>query len=209
MRLLRFTAGLTIILASTAYSPAQQPACTLKRAPELRGFRLGMASIEARKNLAETEVFDSTMSSAGHQGSAAALISAYQLKPESAEGVDNIYLNFVDNRLAVIKVTFNGSAGWENAQDFFARAAESLGLPRPPDAASVYGAGTGNDKYKIECNGFVVTLAYSFGASPNVTMFDTAAQKIVDQRREQENTTTRRKTIGPGGGRRPLPPPPN
>lgn len=207
MRLSRLIAGVTIILASTAYSLAQQPTCTLKQAPELRGFRLGMTTFEARKNLADTAVYDSTMSSASNKGSIAAFISAYQLKPESAEGIDNIYLNFVDNRLAVIKVTFNGSAGWENSQGFFAGITQSLGLPKP-DSGSLSGAGTGNDKYKIECNGFIVTLAYSFGASPNVTIFNTAAQKVVDQRREKENTTTRRKTIGPGGTR-PLPPPPN
>jgi len=40
--------------------------------------------------------------------------------------------------------------------------------------------------YRIECTGFAVALAYSFGVSPNFTINDMAAQRVADERLKEQ-----------------------
>jgi hypothetical protein len=216
MRSLQLT-GITLFLLSAGVSrvfmaSAQQTTCPVRQVAAFHGFRLGMIPSDAKKNLEETGEFDETVAAAtgGAGGTSSAMIMASQLKADYADGVDNVYLVFVNSRLAVLKVTFNGSDNWKGAQDFFASVSESLGLPKPAGVdRSIRGGG--NEKYKIECDRFGVTLAYSFGVSPVVTIYDVVAQKMVDERRDRENTKTI--NVGPGGTttipirRNPNPPP--
>jgi hypothetical protein len=117
-------------------------------------------------------------------GAQAVQILGSELKDEYAEGIDDVNLTFVDKRLAVIKATYNSAMTWRNAQDFFKQVSEKLGIP--PGSASATTRGTrGNEKYRFECANFAVTLAYSFGVSPSVTISNTAVQKLVDERSEK------------------------
>jgi hypothetical protein len=186
MKLLRLMLLLAAALPICAiYARAQQPACTLKQAPEFNGFQLGMTVPEVKDNLADSSMFDSKMSAVNQAGAQAVRITGAELKDEYAEGVDDINLTFVDKRLAVIRLTYHsGAGGWFGAQDFFKQLSAKLGLPQP-SAASTTAAGRGGERYRVDCAGFTVTLAYSFGVSPNVTIADAIAQKLVDERREK------------------------
>jgi hypothetical protein len=184
MKLLRTLSLATVILTCVAAALAQQPACTLKQAPEYNGFRIGMTMMEVKDRVADPSTFDDKVSSANKIGSLAIEILGQDLKDEYAAGVEDVHLTFVDKRLAVIKVTYNGADNWMGAQDFFKQVSNKLGLTQVASTGSARGSG-GNEKYKIECTGFAAILAYSFGVSPNVTIYDTAAQKLVDQRSEQ------------------------
>lgn len=189
MKLLRPLMPVVILLTCAAYAfaqkqPATQPTCPLKQAPEFNGFQLGMNMMEVKDKLADTSLFDSKFSSGSKTGAQAVRISGTELKDEYAEGVDDVNLTFVDKRLAVIKLTYHSGAGnWLGATDFFKQLSEKLGLPQPSAANST--GGRGGEKYKADCIGFNVTLAYSFGVSPSVTISDAAAQKLVNQRSEQ------------------------
>lgn len=187
MKLLRSLLPVVILLTSAAYVVAQKPPppnCPLKQAPEFNGFQLGMAMPEVKDKLADTSMFDSKFSTVSRAGAQAVRISGTELKDEYAEGVDDINLTFVDKRLAVIRLTYHSGAGnWFGAQDFFKQLSEKLGLPQPSPANSA--GGRGGEKYKADCIGFNVTLAYSFGVSPSVTIADAAAQKLVNERSEK------------------------
>jgi len=183
----------TIMLVCAASVFGQQSACALKQSPELRGFRLGMSVLEVRRNLEDATQFDLKMSGNGAK-SFTVRIPAAELKEALAEGIDEINLSFIDGKLAVIKATYNSGMTWDGAEDFLTKESESLGLPKPSAANS--SGSQGNEKYKVVCNGFAVTLAYSFGVSPNVTINDMAAQKIADQRKENEGEV-RKVIIGP------------
>jgi hypothetical protein len=177
-----------ILLASAAYAFAQkqpqQPTCPLKQAPEFNGFRLGMTMFDVKDNLADTSMFDSKFSTGSRTGAQAVRISGTELKDEFAEGVDDVNLTFVDNRLAVVRLTYHSGAGnWLGAQDFFKQLSEKLGLPQPSPSNS--SGGRGGEKYRADCIGFNVTLAYSFGVSPSVTISDAEAQKLVNERSEK------------------------
>jgi hypothetical protein len=209
MKLLRSMMTVVILLASTAYAFAQQPTptCTLKQVPEFHGFQLGMRLPEVKDHLADDSMFDSKIL-ANKIGAQAVRITGAELKDEYAEGIDDVNLTFVDKRLAVIRATFHSGAGnWLGAKDFFKQLSEKLGLPQPSSANSM--GGRGGEKYKVDCIGFNVTLAYSFGVSPNVTIANTVAQSLIEERNKQnpDDSVQRPPAVTIGGPPRPQPRP--
>ena len=207
MKLLRLTMTTVILLACAASALAQQPTCQLKQAPEFNGFRIGMAVDDVKDNLADSSMFEEKRSSVNKIGAQAIQILGSELKDEYAEGIDDINLTFVDKKLAVVKATYNAAMTWSGSQDFFKRVSEKLGVPQPLSGSS---RGRGNEKYKIECAGYTVILAYAFGVSPSVTIYDTLAQKLVEARSEQNpDGDVKDIRVNPGRPRqttRPLPP---
>jgi hypothetical protein len=211
MKLLRPLALTAIALAACAapsFAQKKQPPpslCPLKQAPEFKGFQLGMTLADVKGMLADTSMFEAKISS-NKIGAQAVRLSGAELKEEFAEGVDDVNLTFVDKRLAVIRVAYH-SGVWFGAKDFFKQNSEKLGVPEPSttDAAR----DRGGERYKVDCVGFSATLAYSFGVSPNVTIADAEARKIVEERSEK-NPDGEVKTIGitPPSSRRPRPNPP-
>jgi hypothetical protein len=185
MKLLRLIMPLVIVLASAAHGFAQkqpppQPTCPLKQVPEFHGFQLGMTLGEVKDNLADASMFDAKIM-ANKIGAQAVRITGAELKDEYAEGIDDVNLTFVDKRLAVIRATFYSGAGnWFGAKDYFKQLSEKLGLPEP--SSTNMSGGRGGEKYKVDCMGFNVTLVYSFGVSPNVTIANTVAQNLIEER---------------------------
>jgi hypothetical protein len=187
MKLIRLMTAVAILLSAAAHAFAQQPAaCKPAQAPEFNGFKLGMLLPEVKDNLADTSMFDAKISKGNAVGTLAIRISGAELKDEFAEGIDDINLTFVDKRLAVVRATYHsGSGNWFGAQDFFKQLSEKLGLPQPTPGSTNSSGGRGGEKYRVECVKFNVTLAYSFGVSPSVTIADAVAQKLIEERREK------------------------
>lgn len=205
MKLIRSVMPVVLLLASAAHAFAQQPPCALKQAPEFNGFQLGMFVSDVKDNLADSSMFDSKIL-ANKIGAQTVRISGAELKDEYAEGIDDVNLTFVDKRLAVVRTTYHsGAGGWLGSQDFFKQVSEKLGLPQPSTSNSP--GGKAGERYKVECTGFNVTLVYSFGVSPNVTIADDAAQKLIDERREKnpDEGVQRPASITSPRPRRPIP----
>ena len=212
MKLLRSLMMVAIVLAACAASSfaqkkekAQQPVCPLKQAPAFQGFQLGMTLADVKDMLADTSMYEAKITSY-KLGAQAVRLSGAELKDEFAEGVDDVNLTFVDKRLAVIRVSYH-SGVWFGAKDFFKQNSEKLGIPEPSTTDT--SRDRGGERYKVDCVGFSTTLAYSFGVSPNVTVADAAAHKLVEERAEK-NPDGEVKTIGitPPASRRPRPNPP-
>src|SRR3954471_2274846 len=196
MKLLRLIILTATILTSAAYTFAQQSVCTQKRAPEYKGFQLGMTMMDVKDKMADPSTFDSKLSSVNKINSQALQLLASELKEEYAEAVESVNLTFVDKRLSSIKVTYNGADSWMGAQDFFKQTAEKLGVP--PPSASSSPRGRGGERARVDCAGFAVMLAYSFGVSPNVTIYDSATLKLVDERSEKNpDGEVKQVNIGP------------
>jgi hypothetical protein len=183
MKLLRFTMlGMILLTSAASAFPQQPPTCQLKQAPQFRGFQLGMTLPEVKDHLADASLFDSKVMS-NKIGAQTVRISGAELKDEYAEGIDDLNLTFVDKKLAIFRATYHSGAGnWLGAKDFFKQLSEQLGLPQP---TTINSSGRGGERYKVECIGFNVTLAYSFGVSPSITIADISAQKLVDERNEK------------------------
>lgn len=182
-----FTVAVPCALAQKKKKDAakQQEQCVIQQVPALRGFRLGMPLTDVKSALEDSSLFDSKISGGNSVGSRAVRIEGSELKGDNAEGVDDVNLIFVDDRLSFVKVNFNGGMHWDGAEDFFTRMSETLGLPKPSGDAASRGSNQRNQKYTIECSAFSVTLAYSFGVSPSVAISDTLAQKRVGDRRDK------------------------
>lgn len=172
--------------------------CPVSQAPTIRGFRLGMLLTDVKSALEDASLFDAKVSGNNSVGSRALRLQGSELKGDNAEGVDDVDLIFVDERLANVKVNFNSGMHWDSATDFFTRMSETLGLPAP-SADEARGSNQRNQKYTVECSAFSVTLAYSFGVSPSVSITDTLAQKKVTDRREKtDEGDVRSITVSPG-----------
>lgn len=177
--------------------------CPLQQAPALRGFRLGMPLMDVKGALEDASLFDAKMSGGNQVGSRAVRLQGSELKGDNAEGVDDVDLVFVDERLASVKVNFNSGMRWDSPEDFFTRMSETLGLPKPV-LDETRGSNQRNRKHTVECASFSVTLAYAFGVTPSVVIADTAAQRKVGDRREKtDEGDIRTITISPGRPRQP------
>jgi hypothetical protein len=208
LQIVLFIAALTVTcaFAQKKKEAPQAAPCPVQQLPSLRGFRLGMPLMDVKGALEDASLFDSKISGDNSVGSRAIRIQGSELKGDNAEGVDDVDLVFVDDRLAHIKVNFNGGMHWDSASDFFTRMSESLGLPKPSEEGA-RGSNQRNQKYTVECASFAVTLAYSFGVSPSVAISDTLAQKKVSDRREKtDEGEVRTITISPSSGRPRQPP---
>lgn len=217
LRPIMFTAMLLAAAAASVLAqegrrqpPAAAPSssCAHGQAPELAGFHLGMSPEAVRKSLSDTSMFDNKISSKTTTGARAVNVSAAELNEQvNAAGIESVYLSFVDDKLAHIKVTYNGASLWDGSQDFFARESVKLGLPKP---SALEGSG-GNEKYAVKCEAFSAVLAYGFGVSPNIAISDTAARTLVDRRRAKDEMGVRETKIRslprlPGQRPNPLPP---
>lgn len=192
---------ITIFVASSSlFVFAQTPACQRKEAPEFDGFRIGMAVSDVKSTLADPSVMELKTAAVNKIGVQQMKVLGTELKDEYAEGIDDIQLTFVDRRLAVIKATYNSGMTWMGSQDFFKQTSKKLGLPEP--TAPTSSRGRGNEKYTFECTGFAAIFAYSFGVSPNVTIYDTVAQKDIEDR-ALKNPDGEVKTINMTPTRRP------
>jgi hypothetical protein len=200
MNLMNISFLVAFLLFSGAAVSAQTAACASQQVPELRGFRLGMNLLEVRKTLAETTLFDTKVSQTNSVGSRAVRISGAELKEENGEGVDDVDLTFIDERLSMIRITYNSAMRFEGAQDFLKRVTESMGLSGISATEVTQVGNRGNEKYKLECKTFSVSLVYSFGVTPNVTLADSEAQRAVKERREQQGEgEIKTIRISPGG----------
>ncbi len=210
MKILRSLAVVAIALAACAASSfaqkkTQPPACPLKEAPAFGGFQLGMTLADVKDMLADTSLYEAKISS-NKIGAQAVRLSGAELKDEFAEGVDDVNLTFVDKRLAVVRVSYH-SGVWFGAKDFFKQNSEKLGIPEPSSTST--SRERGGERYRVDCLGFSATLAYSFGVSPNVTIADAEAQRLVEERREKNpDGEVKNITITPPTSRRPRGNPP-
>ncbi|MCA1558127.1 MAG: hypothetical protein LC731_06260, partial [Acidobacteria bacterium] len=153
LQILFFIAALSVTCAFAQKnkdkdSKSQAAPCPVERAPVLRGFKLGMALMDVKGALEDASLFDSKISGSNSVGSRAVRLQGAELKGDNAEGVDDVDLIFVDDRLANIKVNFNSGMRWDSATDFFTRMSETLGLPKP-SAEEARGSNQRNQKHTV------------------------------------------------------------
>jgi len=196
MKHFRLILSAVMLLTCAAYAFAQQPVCTQRSAPEYKGFKLGMTMMDVKDKMVDPSTFDGKLSAANKINTQAIQLLASELKEEYPEAVESVNLTFVDKRLASIKVTYNGSDSWMGAQDFFKQTATKLGVPVPQPSSSAT-RGRGGERARVDCAGFAVMLAYSFGVSPNVIIYNSETLKLVDERSEK-NPDGEVKTINIG-----------
>lgn len=164
---------------------AKQAGCrlTLAEVPELRGFRLGMTLRQVKEKITTESYFDNlyTLSEFGERS---IRITGYQLKGENSKGVSDVGFEFLDDKLTLIKVTYDGSVRWKSSQDFISRVVEALGLPPSGESR--------RSEYRLDCSGFSIEIDYGSGYMPTVRIYDPEAPRVVAKRRADKEEKKRR-----------------
>jgi hypothetical protein len=191
--------------------------CTrnLDQAPELRGFRLGanISQIQSRFlgfpelspnefGLAKVIIQASSISEAVKPtGGGYVLVSASRY-PEIV-GTDKIILEFVDGKLALMKVYYPDDVKWNSVDEFVKKTSESLNLPDGWETPEYT-----KDYQHVYCKGFFVRAGrdnekYDEKKLPFIEVGDTLASiqpsfREIDKKREAERKEAeRRQTFKP------------
>lgn len=185
----------------------------LDRAPELRGFRLGVpqAAVLARfpgtsidkpdkfgRTTLRLSVIDSSMVSKGVPVREKGIQQDLMLGADNAfivdsarfqnlKGVKRIEFGFLDGRLSFLQVAYDDSIKWNSVDEFVETVAKALNLSPdwslPPDAA---GSDSGRE---LRCEGFVITAGLGGDASDTriaaqLALEDLQASKLIEKRQD-------------------------
>ena len=185
--------SLVILLAVTITQFGCKQKCTLsvEQSPAIRGIRLGMTEAQI------TALLRQPLSQDLH-GEDRFDIN-YKLRrilggSPSLNGISNIELNFLDDKLYFIRVYYQNNGEWRDSAQFLRTIAPQLGLP-PPEEWDDAG---GNDYPRIECNGVQVLAGVSrirgYGGDDIVTVQITNLEAKRDEERRRFNADVLRNT---------------
>lgn len=116
-------ARITELRASEAVEPCD-PATI--RGAQLRGFRLGMTSLDVKSRL--PQVKSSPVDASGYS-EASVRFNKSTPAPPSLKGVLMMVFNFIDGRVSYIGVLYDNSIKWRSLNEFTYQVARSLDLP--------------------------------------------------------------------------------
>jgi hypothetical protein len=168
-----FVLGVSLMLQASCANSVTTPKCTitLAQSPEMRGFRLGMTLDELKQKfpnlpepkyepqykysskygLPELEFYSSNKNEVMYGTTAGLRVDANQYA--DFKGVHNIIVQFLDNKICSIKVSYETETKDPKfKEDFYQKVYESLKL----DGAWTQPNSKEEDKRLITCNGFTV-----------------------------------------------------
>ena len=174
-----------LIVACCVQASAQGGGCSLNvgQSPQLRGLRLGMTVEQVRARYPRLPPMR-----ADEFGQVKATFGGLKDVDEAAfEGVNNISLNFVDDRLVGFAVGYEG-APWDNMDQLMARIREPLKLPGG-------WTGEGYSPRRLSCDGFQIEVgASSYSVqwlSPYIRVWEPGAEDVVARRAAEKRERQR------------------
>lgn len=187
MRLLIFLLVFYTCLSATVEAQTRQCALTLNQAPALRGFKLGMELKQAFEFLPVLELSPNT-DEPGHNRAyvfTKYLPASKQKSYDSIlKGVDYVSLEFKNNKVAYITVTYDNSIQWDNVQQFTARVTNTFHFPLNQWRI------VGNTTY-INCGSFTI-VARVTNSSATLSLMDNIAMRTPEEIRKAEEEKKRR-----------------
>jgi hypothetical protein len=193
----------------------RKPQCSLglDRAPELRGFRLGVPQAAVLARFPGTSidkpdkfgtaalrfgVIDSSLVGKGLPvrekgvepdltlGANSAFI-VDSARFQTLKGVRRIEFRFLDGRLSFLQVAYDDSIKWNSIDDFVETVARALSLP--PDWSLLPDAAGSNSERELRCEGFVITASVGADASDTriasqLALEDLQASKLIEKRQD-------------------------
>lgn len=154
---------------------------------QLRGFRLGMTVEEAIKELPKPVV--KTINS--YEKLILKDFSSATLKVPKFENIDSVQLQFFDNHLYSIGISYDHSIKWKNLDEFASQIEKSLGLPQMKSGGYEF-----DGKY-LFCgdNQIKAMLTGSVSQTPAIHFFDTTTFNKIEQRKKEERDKALQKKI--------------
>ncbi len=160
----------------------QKCALTVEQAPELRGFKLGMEFGKVKELFPGKRYW-----SEGEFGLRQLRFFDYELPEERRDGLDDLSLHFVDDRLTYILVRYDNSVQFKDAADFRDKVAEAMKLK-----GQWHGDSRIRDGFTLECQGFKIFVDRNLGMMPEVAMSINGATDIVEKRKQEAEQKKRR-----------------
>jgi hypothetical protein len=167
--------------AALATAPAVPCMISPTKRPELRGFYLGMSFQEVKSKAGSLTYGGNYADKNG--------ISTMHLM-QHGEGTSGIDLEFLDEKLISVIVTYDSSVNWSSSDEYFAKIAEGLGITNNWKRAKY------DDSGRIDCDGFAFEAEYRSGIIPRLKMYDTNAPAII-KKREAEREEQKKKQFRP------------
>jgi hypothetical protein len=185
---LTMIACLTLLIAgqTPSGSASGQSPCSLtpEQSPEIRGVRLGMSTEQLHKLFPEVnnrQRIDGGITASKQPDAFGA--ASFGLHPDGQapnpqfEGVNYISIRLLDERVVSFQIAY-APTEWNSVDEFVARLAEGLRLPRVSWE-------TGNESSILKCNGFRIdAYASKNSRQSTVRVWDTSVDKIVEDRKE-------------------------
>jgi hypothetical protein len=176
-------AALLVACAAAAARAQQPPAQTCKltvgQSPQLRGFRLGMTLEQAKAHAPRISVQEPNL---GYVRAHFAPDNYRDADPNTFEGVRDVFLGFLDERLVSLSVRYDDRVLWRGVGEFASRVSESLKLP------DVWRKDDQNGHYAMTCDGFVIAVRLN-----HITLDAEGVQPVLQERRERLEEERRRK----------------
>ena len=183
---LMLAAAFASCLAS-AHAAAQPSGCRLglEKAPELRGFRLGMSLDKVKTRFPDVGVTPGEFGQSRFDLNGANIRAA---GPATSEGVNQLSLNFLDERVVGVSVHYSG-VEWQNLGQFTSKISEAFNLP------DAWKRGAGGDA-SLDSGAFRLKAFRTSVSSVLLELSDPSAGETV-QRRTEEQKERRRQAFRP------------
>jgi len=165
---------LILLLAQTVSAQCTKKVTELPAAPELLGFRLGMAREQIKVQVPQA-VFGRT----DPFGVSKTTINPYfdpRIDKAKFEGVRSISLDLLDERLTSVWIGFDETFKAQTVEDFVKLISQSLQVPANWSSWRTRGR-------QLRCADFELTVTTVAGA-PSFRILDTSAEEVVAQRRQ-------------------------
>lgn len=184
---------IVLLLTSAAIASAQENKCTLKlsdlkKTPELYGFRIGM-TLEQIKAIVPS-LQPGNVDELGFSTTSFSPDFNPQVNKAVYKGVRTVSLEFLDGKLFMLWIGFDGSYKWKTLDELVRGMGAALGLP--VGAWSVT-----SPKPVVECDDFEIAASMIAGA-PSIRINDKTARDLWEQRRaEREEKRSEQESAEP------------
>jgi hypothetical protein len=190
-----------LLLALTSVARAQ---CTLKpeESPEVRGLKLGQSYEDVKKGFPRGRYVSGISDYPNELGlrrfrvSDLSRLAPYLLDSDVTipegwgkrfEGVEELELRFLDDKLASIEIGYDSSTKWDDPSEFTSAISQALKLP-------LKGWHGRSDKAQLECSGFEVITEIIL--NPTLTIRTVGLDEEI-QRRKVEAEKSKKKVFKP------------
>lgn len=186
-----FLSILFITFCFAEASAQQQYAFNIEQAPTLRGLRLGMSIEQARAALPALRVPQLGGEQFGVTYASLDKNTSTETNKAALDGVRYVSLQFFDDHLVLIRLSYDDSVYWESVDQFTARISSSLRLPNAWQQ-------TEQEAWrKLTGNGFYLAASLSGHTGGSLEIGAQTGWEDVVKRRRWENQERKREAFRP------------
>jgi hypothetical protein len=152
-----------------------QEKCTLKEAPEVRGFKLGQTLAETKSRLQSVRFV-----TASDEGYSTEILDGYALRLKDREqfkDISSVWISFLDGKLVSIDIRYDNSIKWNDATEFSNKVSDALKLPKIWLRENSF-------TNHLDCDGFFIEVRVFKGLETTLIIKRSDLEATLQKRRE-------------------------